>query len=86
MPDGYYYFGCTVSFDCPICGRASSEKLVYQARRAEPQRVAGVIAKRAFECQHCGAARENNAGLRINVLPASTEDLRRHGFALPRAA
>jgi len=81
-----YYFGCTVSFDCPICGRASSEKLVYQARWPDPKRIAAAVSKGAFECQQCGAALEKKAAVKIHVLPADEAELRVRGFVLSRAA
>ncbi len=79
--DRSYYFGCTVKFECVICGRASSEKLVYQASRPDPQRVAGAIAREAFDCQHCGAARTEQTELAINIVPADLNRLYEMGFA-----
>jgi predicted RNA-binding Zn-ribbon protein involved in translation (DUF1610 family) len=86
MPDVCYYFGCTVSFDCPICGRQSHEKRVYRAGRKDPRRVAAALAREGFDCQHCGAALVRRQKLAIEVLPAPEENLRLLGFALPRAA
>jgi len=80
MQNGHYYFGCTVNFDCPICGRSSSEKMVYEAGSPDPRRVADAISKRSFDCQQCGAARTEHTKLVVQVLPAELERLRILGF------
>lgn len=86
VAEGYHYFGCTVSFDCPICGRASTEKILCQARSAEAERVAAVLSRESFDCQHCGATLIRRRKLSIRVMPADLERLRALGFAVPRAA
>lgn len=86
MPDVCYYFGCTVSFDCPICGRCSDERMVYEAHSPDPKRVAAVLSRQEFDCQLCGAALVSRRRLNIRVLLAEAEDLLRLGFAMRRAA
>jgi hypothetical protein len=85
-PDNYYYFGCTVSFDCLICERTSSEKILCEAQSPEPERVAAALSRENFDCQLCGAALTQRNRLAIHVLPADLERLRRIGFAIPPAA
>jgi hypothetical protein len=86
MAESYYYFGCTVWFDCPICSRCSAERMVYQARSPDPERIAAALSKQALDCQICGAALTSGSRLKIHVLPASLERLSDLGFAIRRAA
>jgi hypothetical protein len=86
MADGYYYFGFTVSFDCPICGRASAEKMLCEARSPSADQVAAALSRESFDCQLCGAALTSRKKLSIHVLPADLERLRMLGFAVSPAA
>jgi hypothetical protein len=86
VADGFYYFGCTVSFDCPICGRASNEKILCEARSPSADRVAAALSQESFDCQLCGAALTSRSKVNIRVLPADLERLRKLGFAIPPAA
>jgi hypothetical protein len=86
MADGYYYFGCTVWFACPICRRVSAEKMVYEARGPDPERIAAALCKQALDCQICGAALPSGGTLKVHVLPASWERLSELGFSMRRAA
>ncbi len=86
MTDQRYYFGCTVSFECPICARTSAEKSVYEARLPDAERVARAVARQVFDCQLCGAALTERPRLMIQVVPAGREQLRSRGFVLRPAA
>ena len=80
--DGTYHFGCTVSFECPICGRTSSEKRVYEAGTPDPKRIAAVVSRQVLDCQLCGAALTRRTRLEIKILPGTLEQLRNRGFAV----
>jgi hypothetical protein len=86
VADGHYYFGCTVSFDCPICGRASTEKILCEARSPSADPVAAALSRESFDCQLCGAALTSRGKISIRVLPADLDRLRMLGFAIPPAA
>ena len=86
LADGYYHFGCTVWFDCPICGRSSVERILCQARRPDADRVAMALSRESFDCQHCGATLTGRQKVGIRVLPADLGRLRALGFAVPLAA
>jgi hypothetical protein len=86
MSDVCYYFGCKVSFTCPICGRCSDERMVYQAHSPDPKRIARALSQQTFDCQLCGAALVSRKRLNIRVVPADADSLRHLGFAIPRAA
>jgi hypothetical protein len=75
-----------VSFDCPICGRASAEKILWEARSPSAEAVAGALSREIFDCQLCGATLTSRKRLSIQVLPAELERLRMLGFAIPPAA
>ena len=86
MPEGFYYFGCTVSFDCPICGRCSSEKLVCEARSPDPERVARFVSRQSIDCQLCGAAQPDRQKRTVQVLCSDLRSLQRLCFTTRQAA
>jgi hypothetical protein len=86
MADGCHYFGCTVSFECPICARTSAEKLVCEARSLDPRSVAVTLSRQTFDCQLCGAALVTRRWLKIDVVPGGPDRLTSLGFPIRRAA
>lgn len=86
LADGFYHFGCTVSFDCPICGRHSVERILCEARRPEAEPVAKALSRDNFDCQYCGALLTERKKLSIQVMSVELERLRELGFAVPQAA
>jgi len=80
---GVYWFGVTVSFNCPLCGKDSLEKAAIGSPTGNPQEINSFILHQKIFCQHCNQLSPKGTDLHADVHQGTYEELKTLGYLMP---
>jgi hypothetical protein len=78
-----YWFGCTVTFDCPICRRSSIEKTVCASPTDNSELISQRLSRGKLKCQICGEPIGDGVETHLDVRLGTLGELLASGFSQP---
>ena len=78
-----YWFGCTVTFDCPACGRSSVEKTVCASPTEDSELISKRLSRGKLKCQICHEPIADGVEIHLDVRVGKLEELLASGFSHP---
>jgi hypothetical protein len=78
-----YWFGCTVTFDCPACGRGSIEKTLCASPTDKSELISQRLSRGKLKCQICGEPIGDGVETHLDVRLGTLGELLASGFLQP---
>jgi hypothetical protein len=78
-----YWFGCTMTFDCPAWGRSSVEKTLCASPGDNSELISQRLSRGKLKCQICGELIGAGVETHLDVRLGTLDDLLALGFSQP---
>jgi hypothetical protein len=78
-----YWFGCTMTFDCLVCGRSSVEKTLCASPSDNSEIISQRLSRGKLKCQICGELIGDGVETHLDVRLGMLGELLALGFSQP---